>query len=83
MAIVAKTPDPELKWPRKNARSCTDLERQRNKQISENETIVRSLVWIVLTYGTEGCTLTKADGEESNVCAKRNTAAQSNVVVSV
>ena len=37
MAIVAKTPAPELEWPRNNARYSIDLERQRKKQKSETK----------------------------------------------
>ena len=61
MAIVAKTPDPELEWPRKE---CSILYRSgktaRNKQRSENET--STLAGMDRSHlGAEGWTLKKAD----------------------
>ena len=62
MAIVAKTPDHELEWPRKECSILylSGVERQKiNKDLKMK--LVRSLVWTVLTYGAEGWTLKKAD----------------------
>ena len=52
---------PNWNGQEKNARYCTDLERQRNKHKYLKMKLIRSLVWTVLTYGAEGWTLKKAD----------------------
>ena len=66
MAIVAKTPDPELEWPRKE---CSILYRSGKTGINKDlkMKLVRSLVWTVLTYGAEGWTLKKSCREKDRI----------------
>ena len=69
--IVAKAPDPEREWPRKELMlDPVPIWRDRDMNtkiiLYENEPNLRWLMWTVLTFGSESWTLTKAEEKKGS-----------------